>query len=164
LFRGHWADENDFASRLRIELVTDADEEQDETMSDKVFENPATDKLQDTGALGRRHHTIPDMQNSAKDGCHLCTILWDMISQKMEEMNASEELKERLRSAEGYPDIELWKSLHSGWDDSDSEEEATEEDSDLRLELRYFLDGDFRPYSEDLKASLSLLMLNPGGM
>ena len=79
------------------------------------------------------HHSIPDLELSAENGCHLCTMIWDKIPQKYtghenDDLELWQLLRQRSRRLIGVVAIRPYADID-------------DERQDLCLELSYYLDG-----------------------
>lgn len=78
------------------------------------------------------HHSIKDLEISAQNGCHLCTLFWDQLSTKLKEVTEADEA--RLQQAKG---IIVVRPRPSSLED-DADKQALQP---LMLEVSYFVDG-----------------------
>lgn len=78
------------------------------------------------------HHSIKDLEASAQNGCHLCTLFWDLLSKKSEDMSKMDEA--RLRRAQGVIIVRPKPNVI----EDDIDQQASQP---LMLSVPYFLDG-----------------------
>lgn len=97
-----------------------------------------------TGSRSPKHHSIRDLEVSAKKGCHLCTLIWDQLRSNLEA-----DLKKRSKNyfSGTYLDHAIGvivvrpvgDRVH---DDQDDENGLHSGPEPLDLEVSYFVDGE----------------------
>lgn len=137
LFHGHWIKRPPSANSISGSESATYDEASDETSQDQFYEQPDWVKVSEGSARGYEpapHHSIPGLQISAGQGCHLCSLIADKIPKD--------------HTGHENSDAELWQLLkqNSGrligvvvvrpYAEDDIEQQ------DLCLEVSYWLDGD----------------------
>src|SRR5271154_6856418 len=136
IFHGHW--------QAREEDDDSGNESLDEWNEEKCFyERP--DWLQSEGGANSSidtpsslkqsspaHHSILALETSAKNGCHLCMIIWDQLQSRLQ--NLREKLGDDLRRAIGMV------VARPSFDSVDNEDPRNSPEP-VDLEILYFLDG-----------------------
>ncbi|KAH0562579.1 hypothetical protein GP486_002736 [Trichoglossum hirsutum] len=114
VFEGHWAPKESLETASPAGRIEELDRPSGDSPADKLplregtslsseddfYENPdwvkvvATDKtdtspLKTTSSLSPRHLSIQSLEESALNGCHLCTTIWDRVSNRVGELETS---------------------------------------------------------------------------
>jgi hypothetical protein len=154
IFKGRWAPKESLgvATRSQPHRQTAADphlresptddlpspENSDTYSEDGWYENPdwvkvitvnetSTIPSKAMSSLSPQHHSILDLEESARNGCHLCTVIWDIVPDKIEELESA--AKENLARLIGVVVVRPY-----------NEDDVSRED--VALEISYFVDGE----------------------